>query len=193
MTDVTLATPRLTLREFSAEDFAAVDAYGSDPQVTRWTVFGPNSERDTRGFLQQARVSRAERPRRNFDLAVTLSGDGRLIGGCGLRRTDVVGEAFIGYVLRRDAWGRGYATEAARALLAFGFERLGLRRIFADCHPANMASWRVMEKLGMRREGHFREEKLVKGEWWDRYVYAMLAPEWRAARPPNPDDTMSVP
>ncbi len=98
----------------------------------------------------------------------------------------MAGEAFIGYVLRRDAWGHGYATEAARTLLAFGFERLELRRIFADCHPANAASWQVMEKLGMRREGHFREEKLVKGEWWDRYVYAMLAREWRAARPPNP-------
>ncbi len=176
MTDVTLPTSRLVLREFTAEDFAAVHAYGSDPQVTRWTVFGPNTEDDTRSFLQQARAFRAERPRRIFELAVTLSDDGRLIGGCGLRRTDVDGEAFIGYVLRRDAWGRGYATETARTLLTLGFERLGLRRIFADCHPANAASWRVMEKLGMRREG-----------------YAMLAREWRAARPPNPGDTMTLP
>ncbi len=193
MTDVTLETSRLILREYATGDFAAVHVYASDPEVTRWTVFGPNTEDDTRSFLQQARAFRAERPRRIFDLAVTLSDDGRLIGGCGLRRTDVAGEAFIGYVLRRDAWGRGYATEAARTLLTFGFEGLGLRRIFADCHPTNAASWRVMEKLGMRREGHFREAKLVKGEWWDTYVYAMLAREWRAARPPNSDDTMTLP
>ncbi len=186
MTDVTLGTPRLTLREFTAGDFPTVHAYGSDPEVTRWTVFGPNTEADTRAFLQQAQASRAERARRHYDLAVTLRDDGRLIGGCGLRRTDVSGEAFIGYVLRQDCWGRGYATEAARALLAFGFERLGLRRIFADCHPANAASWRVMEKLGMRREAHFRAEKLIKGEWWDRYVYAMLAPEWRAGKAGKP-------
>jgi len=192
MTDVTLHTRRLILREFTAEDFAAVHAYGSDPEVTRWTVFGPNTADNTRGFLRQAQASRGERPRRNFDLAITLRDGAHVIGGCGLRRTDIPGEAFIGYVLGRDAWGCGYATEAARALLGFGFESLGLRRIFADCHPANAASWHVMEKLGMCREGHFREEKLVKGEWWDRYVYAVLAPEWRAARPPNPDDTMSA-
>jgi ribosomal-protein-alanine N-acetyltransferase len=186
MTEVRLVTPRLVLREFTDDDFAAVHAYGSDPQVTRWTVFGPNTEADTRGFLQQAQASRSERSRRTFDLAITLRNGGEVIGGCGLHRTDVADEAFIGYVLRRDCWGLGHATETARALLGFGFETLGLHRIFAECHPANQASARVLEKLGLRREGYFREAKRVKGQWWDVLHYAMLAPEWRASRAAKP-------
>jgi RimJ/RimL family protein N-acetyltransferase len=185
MTEVRIETSRLVLRELTANDFAAVHAYGSDPEVTRWTVFGPNSEEDTRAFLQHAQTSRAQRPRRSFDLGISLRDGGQVIGGCGLHRTDVADEAFIGYVLRRDGWGRGYATETARALLGFGFETLGLHRIFAECHPANQASARVLEKLGLRREAWFREAKRVKGEWWDVWHYAMLAPEWRAARPPK--------
>src|SRR5262245_14103170 len=187
MSEVRLVTPRLVLREFTADDFAAVHAYGSDLQVTRWTVFGPNTEADTRGFLQETEASRSERSRRAFGLAITLRGGGELIGGCGLRRTDVADEAFIGYVLRQDGWGRGYATETARALLGFGFETLGLHRIFAECHPANQASARVLEKLGMRREGYFREAKLVKGQWWDVLHYAMLAAEWRPPKAPKPE------
>jgi len=70
-------------------------------------------------------------------------------------------------------------TEAVRALVGYGFGELKLHRIAADCDPRNIGSWRVMEKIGMRREGHLLENLLLAGEWVDSYVYAILAREWR--------------
>ena len=87
----------------------------------------------------------------------------------------------IGWVFHPGWHGRGYATEAARALLDYGFRELGLHRIIATCQPENPASYRVMEKIGMRREGHFRKCIYRGGEtWWDEYFYAILAEEWGA-------------
>ena len=92
----------------------------------------------------------------------------------------------IGWAIGRPHQRRGYATEAARALLAHAFETLRCHRVVATCQPENVASWRVMEKLGMRREAHFRQALLREtGEWWDEYFYALLAEEYfgRAASP----------
>jgi RimJ/RimL family protein N-acetyltransferase len=95
----------------------------------------------------------------------------------------------IGWAVDPGHQGRGYATEAANALLAHGFEDLGLHRIIATCQPQNAASVRVMEKLGLRREAHFRQCMLAPdGTWWDEYFYALLDDEWRRAtirRPPR--------
>jgi ribosomal-protein-alanine N-acetyltransferase len=85
----------------------------------------------------------------------------------------------IGWAIGRPHQGRGYATEAARALVAYAFETLRCHRVIATCQPENPASWRVMEKLGMRREAHFRQCLLQDtGEWWDEYFYALLAGEY---------------
>lgn len=86
----------------------------------------------------------------------------------------------IGYIFNPAYHGQGYATEAARVLLELGFEGLGLHRIYARCAAANTASWRVMERLGMRREAHLRENLFVKGAWDEELIYAMLEDEWRA-------------
>ena len=92
-------------------------------------------------------------------------------------------QAEIGWVVHRDHAGRGYATEAAAELLRICFEELGLRRAVADCFVDNVRSWRVMERLGMRREAHFVRDALHRsGRWLDSYSYAMLAEEWRAGR-----------
>ena len=88
-------------------------------------------------------------------------------------------EGWIGYSLNRKFWGQGYATEAAEALVKFGFGQLNLHRIFATCDPFNVASARVLEKAGMQREGHFRQHKWVKGKWRDSLLYAILDCEWR--------------
>jgi len=88
-------------------------------------------------------------------------------------------EGNIGYELDPVYWGRGYATEAARAILAFGFQDLGLHRIWADCVAENTSSAHVLEKLGMRREAQFREREYFKGRWWDGLVYAILDYEWQ--------------
>jgi RimJ/RimL family protein N-acetyltransferase len=88
----------------------------------------------------------------------------------------------IGWAIASSQQGRGYATEAARALIDFAFSTLRCHRMVATCQPENAASWRVMEKLGMRREAHFRQGLYQEtGEWWDEYFYALLAGEHFAA------------
>lgn len=80
--------------------------------------------------------------------------------------------------------GRGYATEAARVLLAYAFNKRGLRRVTSDCDARNAASLRLMERLGMRREGHLRQSRLTGDEWHDEYLYALLRDEWLARATP---------
>ncbi|MCI0439420.1 MAG: GNAT family N-acetyltransferase [Chloroflexi bacterium] len=180
MTNVLLTTDRLALREFVEGDWQAVHEYASDPEVCRFMVWGPNTEEQTRSFIARMVELRQERPRASFELAIELREEGRLIGACGIRaRPPEKRQGDIGYVLNSSYWGKGYATEAARALLAFGFERLGLRRIIATCATDNIASARVLEKVGMRREAHFREDVWLRDHWRDTYQYAILDHEWR--------------
>ncbi len=87
--------------------------------------------------------------------------------------------AFIGYVYNPEFWGQGYATEAAGAVLNLGFRHLNLHRIVGVCDPNNPGSARVLEKCGMRREGHMIEDRLIKGHWTDSVLYAMLQSEWK--------------
>ena len=88
----------------------------------------------------------------------------------------------LGWVFHRAYHGHGYATEAAEALLRYSFEALPLHRVIATCQPQNVASWRVAEKLGLRREGHFRQcLRRLENQWWDEYFYALLAEEWFTA------------
>jgi RimJ/RimL family protein N-acetyltransferase len=176
---VAIETPRLILREFGDNDADAVHAYARDPEVVRHLDWGPNTPEDTAGFLAVARTARDAVPRTAHHLAIVLKVGGQLIGGCRIEiRSAVNGNGDVGYVLARQAWNRGYATEVTRALLGFGFERLALHRIWATCDVENVASARVLEKVGMHREGHLRENVRRKGEWRDSYLYALLAPEW---------------
>lgn len=179
--DVTLETPRLLLRELSADDTAAVQAYAGDAEVVRYLDWGPNTPGDTARFLATAQAAREAALRSAYHLAIVVKTAGRLIGGCRIEvRSAANGHGDLGFVLDRQHWGHGYATEATRALLEFGFRRLALHRIWATCDARNQASVRVLEKAGMRREGHLRQNTRPKGEWRDSYVYAILQPEWRA-------------
>jgi len=177
---VSLETPRLVLREFSEDDATAVHAYASDAEIVRYLDWGPNTHADTARFLATARAAGDAGPRTTYHLAIVLKTVGHLVGGCRIEiRNPANGHGDLGYVLHRQAWGHGYATEATRALLAFGFGRLALHRIWATCDVENRASIRVLEKLGMQREGHLRHNVRRKGEWRDSYLYATLEPEWR--------------
>jgi ribosomal-protein-alanine N-acetyltransferase len=110
-----------------------------------------------------------------------MQNEGTLIGGCNLSVTNAsMREAMIGYTIDPRYWRRGYTTEAAAELLRLGFADLGLHRITSRCTPRNVGSWRVMEKIGMRREGHEREAAWFKEAWHDWLRYALLDHEWRA-------------
>jgi ribosomal-protein-alanine N-acetyltransferase len=173
-------TERLVLRDFEQADWEAVHSYGSDLEVVRYMDWGPNIEKETKEFIERAITHTKEKPRGTYTLAIVLKQENKLIGGCGLYVSSPENrEGWIGYCLHRDFWGQGYATETAKALLKFGFDQLNLHRIFATCQPANVASARVLEKIGMQREGHFREHRWAKGKWRDSLLYAVLDHEWK--------------
>jgi ribosomal-protein-alanine N-acetyltransferase len=177
---VVLETERLVLREVAENDWPAVHAYAIDPLVSQFMLWGPNTEQETRDFVSQAIASQQEVPRQRYELAIVLQSSGQLVGTAGIGVTAPEHrEGSIGYCLNRPMWGYGYATEAARRLLAFGFDKLDLHRVWATCDPQNLGSAHVLEKIGMRREGHLREHLWQKGKWRDSYVYAILEHEWR--------------
>lgn len=170
-----IQTERLLLREFELRDEEDVHMYGSDPEVCRFTAWGPNSVEDTRTVIAQRRAAQLTWPRNRVELALEHVGDGRVIGSIML---DVVSRenraAELGYAMNREFWNGGYATEAAAAVVDRAFSQLKLHRVFATCDARNLASVRVLEKLGFRREGHFRLDVLQKGEWRDSFLYALL-------------------
>lgn len=175
LADLRLATPRPALRELALEDAPAVQEWASDPEVARYMPWGPNTPEQTEAFLRDAVPTRWETPRRTFELGIELRGSSRLVGACGIRiRSAEDRVADLGYALRRDAWGQGLATEAARALVEFGFRTLRMHRIWATCHVDNARSARVLEKAGMQREGRLRENVRKDGAWRDSWLYAIL-------------------
>lgn len=179
----TVETPRLLLRDFRIEDWKAVHGYAADPRAVELMPWGPNSADQTIEFVRKA-IEDAARPNRKiFELAVLLKEEERLIGGVGLRVSGTENrDAGLGYIIHPGSWKRGYASEAAAAMVEFGFRRCGLHRVWAECDPANAASARVLEKIGMIREGHLRQHRWWKDDWRDSYLYSILYPEWKLTR-----------
>ena len=132
-------------------------------------------------FLGRFLAHQTQRPRIKYQLAITLKSNNLLIGNCGVRmdKADHV-EASVGYELDPKYWNNGYATEAAHAIMDFGFSRFGVHRIWAECVADNVGSARVLEKLGMKLDGRLREHQYYKGRWWDTLIYSILADEWKA-------------
>ncbi len=180
--DVTIETASLILREFRRDDRERVHEYAVDPEVYQYMPWGPNSEDETSAFVERAIASRHRDPRLHFELAITLREDGRLIGGAGIRaENEFFRTADMGYCLRRDAWGKGLATEAAAGLIGFGFRQLGVHRIWATCDTRNVLSARVLEKAGMKLEGTMRDDTWLRGHWRSSHLYSILDDEWSSA------------
>ena len=174
-----IKTERLILREFVPDDWPAVLAYQQDPRYLQFYPFFTRTESDAKEFVQWFLDEQAESPRRRFQLAVVLRESGELIGNAGIRRKpENDWEADIGYEIAPEHWRRGYATEAAAALIDHGFSQMGLHRISSWCIAENGASARVSEKLGLREEGRLRENEFFKDRWWDTLVFGLLRDEW---------------
>ena len=173
-TPPTLETARLRLRPYTEADIPELLPLIGMREVAAITlrIAHPYSEQDAKAFLQLAKD-----PDKLW-LAITLRSDGCQIGGIGLRVEKQHQHAELGYWLGVAFWGQGYATEAARELLHYGFEELGLHRIFASHFKHNPASGRILKKIGMKFEGCQREH-LYK---WDRFVdselYGIRRREW---------------
>ena len=168
-----IRTPRLTLREFVSDDFDAIHAYASDPDVTRFMFHGVRNADDTRAYLNRMLASQTEAPRLIWEVAVVVTSVNRLIGACDLT-CENEREGDLGFIFVKDVWGMGYATEAARAMVRAGFDALGLSRIFSTCDVGNAASARVLEKAGLTRVATLDRHQYALGKWWTSYLYEVV-------------------
>jgi [ribosomal protein S5]-alanine N-acetyltransferase len=176
---VNLNAGPLLLREFAEADWEAMLAYQRDGRYLRFYPWTERRAEEVQVVVQRFVAWRLEWPRTKYQLALELPGQGGVIGTCGVRmESSGACEAEIGYEVDANHWGRGYATAAAKVMLAFAFEGLRLHRVWATCISDNVASLRVLEKLGMQREGRLREHQWFKGRRWDSFVYGILEPEW---------------
>ncbi|MGH3761257.1 GNAT family N-acetyltransferase [Actinophytocola sp.] len=177
-----IVTDRLILRPFTEDDFEAMYAYQSLPEVARYLYWGPRDRAATAEALKlRMSMTVLEREGDSLVLAVLLRETGELVGDVNLAwQSEAHQQGEFGFVFDPAHHGRGYAAEAAVEMLRLGFEGIGLHRIIGRCDGRNEASAKLMAKLGMRREAHFVRNEIVKGEWTDEVVYAMLADEWAA-------------
>ena len=181
----TVRTPRLRLRPVADADTDGLYALQSSPTVLRYWDSPPWTE-PVRAERFVAASRRMAEEGTGVRLAVDRLSDGAFIGWCSLTRWQPVHRsAALGYCFDDAAWGHGYATEAACELLRWAFDTLDLNRVQAETDTRNLASARVLEKLGFVREGTMREDCVVDGEVSDSWVYGLLRREWR---PPSAPD-----
>lgn len=183
-TTFVIETERLAVRAYRDADVADIVAYSTDADfwLARALDYEPTPE-GVRAYWEPRRAVDPHGDPEWMPLIIELKTEGRAIGhtGIGVVKSGEHKRGTVGWLLGRRYQRQGLATEAARALITFGFEVMGLHRISARTGRDNVRSWRLMERLGMRREGHYRESHQVKGEWRDEFVYAVLAHEWTAA------------
>jgi RimJ/RimL family protein N-acetyltransferase len=179
-----IETERLLIRPFAADDFEAVLAIYSRPDIARYLYWEPRGPEEVRRVLEEkSGMSAIAAEGDGLSLAVVRRDTGALIGEVSLFwQSDAHRQGELGFIVHPDHGGQGFATEATEAMLALGFEGLGLHRIFGNADARNAASARLMERLGMRREAHLIENEFVKGEWQSELDYAILDREWRESR-----------
>ncbi|WP_239445686.1 GNAT family N-acetyltransferase [Vibrio nigripulchritudo] len=167
-----IKTDRLTIRPVVPEDKEDLLSYLSNPNVAQYLPDGIYDEAKVDAWLEE----QLETSPVAYSLIENKSGTA--IGHIHFHPTlnDYTYE--IGWVIHPDSQKKGYAFEAAKALMEHGFAKMNIQRIVATCQPENTASYQLMEKLGMRREGHFKQcIQRSNGEWWDEYFYAILKTE----------------
>jgi RimJ/RimL family protein N-acetyltransferase len=174
-------TMRLAIRRFRPDDWQDLYEYLSQPKTVYYEPYEPFSQ-------EQAKQEAVRRSADESFYAVCLKESGKVIGNIYLAKRDF--DAWeIGFVFNAKFQGKGYAAEAAAALLDKLFSRPGAHRVFAECNPENERSWKLLERLRFRREGHVRQNIYFKRDaennplWQDTYMYGILDSEWRTKEP----------
>lgn len=175
----TIETERLILRDFASGDFEAFYATSNDPVYRRYYA----EQETTRAFWEErferilAGTGTVERTM--YQLAICLQ-NGELIGTCGVRiESQEHQQASFGCAIGREYWGQGYAYEASRSLIDYGFSSLSIQRIYAETISENVRARALAARLGMKLEGELRQHKYFKGRWWNTVIYAVLKDEWQ--------------
>ncbi len=192
-----LSGERIVLRRFRPADLTPFVAYRGDPDVARYQSWdSPYSRTQGERLIKAMRQQHPDTPGEWFQFAVALASTGELIGDCGSKTATVdPSQAEIGYTIAPAHQGRGYGTDTVCMLLRYLFDRRDKHRVTASCDPRNTASIKLLERVGMRREGQLRESLWLDGEWADDVLYAMLDFEWAALTSPAPwsSDQLRVP
>lgn len=176
--NICIITNRLIIREFSQSDLEAFLAYEKQPGMFQFENGIPDGD-TAKKYIDNAIQGAKEIPRTNYYLAITIPPGDEVIGRVSLTsQNPSINEWEIGWFVRMDDWGKGYAPEAARQILEFAFRNLHTHRVVAFCHAGNTQSARVMEKIGMTREGQLRRTRWFKESWADEFIYAILDVEF---------------
>jgi len=191
MYPICLAGTKVDLREFCSDDLDRVMGLVGDNRVTASLSFDSRSRDQAAEMLNGVLIRARNEPRTEYYVAVTTT-DAGLVGFARLGLNGVRA-AKLGYAIAADYWGRGYATDASRTLVNFGFRLLGLHRISAAMGPDNAASIVIAERLGMRYEGRIRDHVFTNGQWRDSLLYSVLAHEWtEIVSDPRHSDTIRL-
>jgi RimJ/RimL family protein N-acetyltransferase len=174
-----LDSARLILRRFNREDLPAFLAYRNDPEVARFQGWESFSLAEATAFIARQETQEIASPGQWLQIAISLKETGQLVGDCALKlHAADARQATIGITLGRAYQGQGLATEALSTLLQYLFLEANLHRVQADTDPANARAWRLLERLGMRREAHCLQSLWFKGRWADEFFYAILRQDW---------------
>ncbi|MBH8573026.1 GNAT family N-acetyltransferase [Nostocaceae cyanobacterium CENA369] len=174
-----VVTKQLIIRRMAQTDLLDFLAYQTHPEVLRYMPVEPLTQERAIDFLARQAVVEIGDEGGYIVFAVHHIADAKIIGEVGINllpKAQSKGE--IGWSLHPNYQGRGYATQAAQVLLNYGFAQRNLHRITSICDTRNTASYMLMERLGMRREGHLKQSQLIKGLWQNEYIYALLREEW---------------
>jgi RimJ/RimL family protein N-acetyltransferase len=170
---------RLLIREFAPDDRPSLLPFAEDPTLLHFMLFSLGNEKEINGFLEMAQTEAKKENRMEWHLALEDKVTGCFLGSVALmKEKEAPCSAELGYWFKREAWGKGYATEGSRFMLHLGFRVLGLHRIWGKCHVKNPASARVMEKLGMKFEGCIREHVWMRDHYRSSKIFSMLENEY---------------
>lgn len=176
MTFTEITSERLILNPLTNDDAEAMFGYRSLPEVYKYQGWQPESVADAEEFISKHNTMKSGGW---MQLAIRLKKSGKLIGDCGMHFIDAeFRQIEIGFSLSPAIQGKGYATEAVTYLLDYIFTTLKTHRVYGSCDPGNLSSIKLMERVGMRKEAHFKESIWFKERWADDVIYAILDHEW---------------
>ncbi|QSJ15109.1 GNAT family N-acetyltransferase [Nostoc sp. UHCC 0702] len=177
---IKLETPRLVLRAFQDSDLAAFVAYRCDPEVAKYQSWdAPYPEAEAKNFIEAMKQAKPGTLGEWYQLAIELKATGEMIGDCAFCIANDGRQAEIGFTRSQTHQKQGYATEAVTRLLDYLFTEHNLHRVIANCDPENIASAKLLKRVGMRCEGHFVKSLWFKGNWADELWFAILRDEWQ--------------
>lgn len=181
MHDPEILTARLRLSRLVLADAPAVFSYRADSDVSRYTVFAPETLQEVEGFIRSLECNAFDLPGSWFQFAIRLQESGQLAGDLGTHCSEDGRQVEIGFTLSPAFQKLGYGTEAVKGMLDYLFKTLGKHRVTASVDPGNSASQALLARAGFRQEAHFRQSLWFKGEWTDDMVFAILKSEWIAS------------